>query len=90
MFELGKDFFGYLSIARAGRTGVENAEHQACSLTALRREAWIGRHMLAEHSVPETLDGDQAIQRQFVEHDEGADGTTIIGIGEDDIVGLTS
>jgi len=90
MFEFGKDLFGNLSIARAGYTSVEDAEHQAGPVTALRCEAWVGRHTLTEHSVPETLDGDQSIQRQLVEHDERAEGTTIIGIGEDDVVGLTA
>ena len=88
MFEVGKDLFGDLSVARARQPGIENAEHQACPVTALRCEAWVGRHTLSEHSLPETLDSDQSVQRQFVEHDERAEGTIIIGIGEDDVVGL--
>lgn len=88
MFELGKDLFGNLSIARAGYASVEDAKHQAGPVTALWCEAWVGRHALAEHRVPETLDRDQSVGRQFVEHNERAEGTTFIGVGESDVVGL--
>lgn len=88
MFEVGKDLCGDLSIACAGHTSVEDAEHQARPVTALGCDARVGWHALAEHSLPETLDGDQSIQRELVEHDERAEGATIIGIGECDVVGL--
>lgn len=63
-------------------TGVDDAEHEACPVTALGCDAWIEWHTLAEHRVPETFDGDQSIQRQFVEHDERAQGAIIIDIGQ--------
>lgn len=88
ILEVREDLFGDLSIARAGHTSVEDAKHQACPVAALRREAWVGRNTLPEHSVPETLDSDQSVQRQFVEHDERAEGTSILRIGEFDVVGL--
>ena len=80
---LGDDAVDNAALAR-----IDSAQHLARALTSLQRHPRIRRHALAEHRVPETLDGGQSVRGQFVEQDEGAKGTAIIGIGEGDIIVL--
>ncbi len=77
------------AIGRSTKTPVDRAQHLARALMPLRRYAWIGRHALAEHAVPEPLDGGQSIRGQLVEHNEDAEGKGIIDLVEGDVEGFT-
>jgi len=67
---------------------VDGTEHLACTPASLRRNARIGRNTLAGRRQPQTFDGGQSIRRQLVEHDEGAEGPGVAGIGDGNIVGI--
>lgn len=86
----GEEVLGDDAIGDACVPGIHRAQHLARTLAPLRCHARIGRHPLAEHCVPQTLDRGQPVGRQFVEHDERADGACVIDIGQGDIVGLAA
>ena len=54
------------------------------------RQAWIGRHALAEHSVPEAFNRGQPVGCQFIEHDERAKRAGIINADQGDVVGFAA
>jgi hypothetical protein len=64
------------------------ADHLAYALTPLRCHARIGRHAFADPRLAETPDRGQPVGWQFVEHDERAEGATIIDVGQRQIIGL--
>ena len=87
---LGEEMLGYGAVDGAARARVDGAQHLAGALTSLWRQAWIGRHALAEHSVPEAFNRGQPVGCQFIEHDERAKGAGIIDADQGDVVGLAA
>lgn len=74
----------------AARARVDRAQHLAGALTSLWRQAWVGRHALAEHRAPEAFDRGQPVGRQLIEYDERAKGAGIIDADQGDVIGFAA